>query len=363
MDTIDVYYLIFVGVYILIIIFPTLMVKRDKMRGGRLWDTFYYIISIIVVSILPLIINYVPYLKDSDTDVKRVKLLTILLAGAISVILTYLKLFVDLHREYKEMKEKFDNQMNSFLDNPILKTKESLDSVSLSLFNIKNHSSRESVRTFFIGSLDGFNEYGAVHINASFSDYTKLLSDFMGNAGSVIGTFTSRPIDIKISAQESHVKEYLAVLKKHKNIIRRICVLEPEEIRDIKEDMKSNQVTGKTKKSDTNEIQWFLENVPSKGKPRWDNTENFLSNLQCPEIASIIPERVNKMVDFAIFDDVLLRWSPDENYANKTSITKIGAIVVLVGEKVHKIREALEDYLSDRNKGYASFEELSRVIE
>ena len=141
------------------------------------------------------------------------------------------------------------------------------------------------------------------------------------------------------------------ILKNHKSKEQRICVLEKKEIIDIQsEDWKSNE--------GLSEVEWFLENVPSNGKTKWAETQSFLQNIPSGTVNTIIPERVNKMVDFAIFDDVLLRWSPDENYSDGASLTQIGCIVVIVGEKTQELKRALMQYMISDGSGYHSFDDL-----
>ena len=345
MDHFSLYYLLFLGVYLIVIILPTLLVKREKWTSDRTWDTVIYLIMIVIVSVLPFLIKLIPSCKDSN------ELATFVLAALISVIGTCLKYYVDLIRDYKNLKAKFESQINIILDNPILKTKQSLDSVTASLFGICNHKLRSLVHDFVIESLEGIEGRGAVQINATFSDYTMLLGKFMKTAKSVIGTFTSRPKEIEKLTEEECFNKYLNILKNHKSKVQRICVLEKKEIIDIQsEDWKSNE--------GLSEVEWFLENVPSNGKTKWAETQSFLQNIPSGTVNTIIPERVNKMVDFAIFDDVLLRWSPDENYSDGASLTQIGCIVVIVGEKTQELKRALMQYMISDGSGYHSFDDL-----
>ena len=365
MDKLDLFFVVCWLLIALVIVLPSLSSNKDSLKPLSLRDRVFYYLDIVIVALIPFICKWIaPLVTDADIVGGTVRIGAFLLSVAIAILCVYLKHMVELRKEYGKVKETLDNQLDIFTNHPILKNKESMDNVMRSMIEISNENLRKSVRTFFNDSFGDIEKHGAVRINASFSDYTDLLGTFMENAESIIGTFTTRPKEIQRHKDDSSVQRYLKILKQNKDRVQRICVLEVEEIQGIGRDIKK-QKNSKPKnrtKGEKNEVEWFLDSVPSKVNPRWDETKAFLEKLNKNAIYSIIPPLVLKMVDFAIFDNILLRWSPDENYASPSSLTQRGAIIVLVGNKAQELRKTLEEYLKDDTKnGFSTFDDLYKA--
>ena len=128
-----------------------------------------------------------------------------------------------------------------------------------------------------------------------------MLGKLMKGARKVVGTFTRKPsemMDKENNEQwKEYIKKYLDTLRQYYKKIDRICVLEQEEIKGIIE----NEENG------VGELSWFQKNVPAN-RTIWAETRSFLSDINVIDsnLMGAIPSAMNHMVDFAIFDDILL---------------------------------------------------------
>ena len=176
----------------------------------------------------------------------------------------------------------------------------------------------------------------------------------MDNATSVIGTFTKMPYLIreKFEQDDEITKIYLTTLSRNKAKIKRICVLENNEINKVrKEERQAKKNTNSNKLSDIN---WFIKYVPAE-KTKWAETSDFRKTLDACgfTIENFVPSSRKKMVDFAIFDNILLRWGGDDN-------ADYGPIVMLVGEKAVSLRNAMEKYMNYPGYGFKTFDDLEK---
>ena len=325
-------------IYILSVVLPSLLVfigKNNKM----VFNVVFYVTLAIVIAI-PIVLKIT---KVDESDPMGIA--SFIYSSALSIICVYYGHIIRMQREYKEIEEKISKQMVNFVNHPVLQSKQYIDGVITSMFNLSR--SKRTVLRFFTMSLRDIQGKGAVRIDVSFSQYTELLGSLMKDAEKVVGTFTKMPsVIMKSMSKNKKIKEYISTLKKYQDKIDRICVLEQEEISQIKKNEENNE----------GEIAWFAENIPSR-RIKWSETRAFLSDLNFLgySLGSAIPSALEHMVDFAIFDDILLRWSaPDDS--------DHGVIIMLIGEEAKKLRESLESYMESSVHGYTSFMELSQKM-
>lgn len=325
-------------IYILSVILPSLLVFIGK-NNKTVFNVVFYVTLAIVIAI-PIVIKIT---KVNELD--SIGIASFIYSSALSIICVYYGHIIRMQREYKEIEEKISNQMENFVNHPILESKQYIDGVITSMFNLPR--SKRTVLRFFTMSLRDIQGKGAVRIDVSFSQYTELLGFLMKDAEKVVGTFTKMPsVIMKSMSKNKKIKEYINTLKKYKGKIDRICVLEQEEISQIITNEANNE----------GELAWFAKNVPSK-RIKWTETRAFLSdlNLLGYSLGNAIPSALEHMVDFAIFDDIFLRWSaPDDS--------DHGVIIMLIGEEAKKLRESLESYMESAVYGYTSFMELSQKM-
>lgn len=338
-----IYLYILYSIYVLAVVLPTVLVFVFKKINKKLFNLIV-IIDLILITLIPFVINSnklsnVIDIKDSD------KVASIIYSAAVSLACIYLSHIIRIQREYKEIEEKISRQMERFVNHPVLESKENLDGVITSMFNLPH--SRETVLDFFIKSLKEIQRKGAVRINMSFVEYTNLLGLLMEGADTVMGTFTRRPYVIKGKMEKDKlIKEYIGILNKHKNKIDRICVFEKDEIERMRQ-----------RNNGREEIVWFKNTIPSN-RVKWTETGVFKEEmllLGC-DLSFIMRSAGNRMVDFAIFDDILLRW----NTVNDK--TDYGTIIMLIGEEAINLRKTMESYMNNRLYGFVSFDELLKVI-
>ena len=323
--------------YILVVLFPIVSsVKRPKKLTYEDWA---YLASLFFILLIPFVI------KKVNTVDEGIKNASAIYSAALSIICVYCKHIINMRKEYREIKGKLDSQFGNFINHPVLNSKKDIDGVISSMFELSH--SRDIVLRFYTNSLSEIKEKGAIRIDAHLSEYTNLLGELMENAESVIGTFTKRPIKI-MENQDKSTKTYLEILKSHKDIIKRICVLEKKEIKDMASDEKQAQ-----HKKGLGEVNWFDTNVPAK-QTKWTETKTFRKELKtCGFKGQALPSTFDKMIDFAIFDDILLRWCADDD-------DEYGAIVMLIGDEAVQLRDAMETYMSKNMYGFNSFNDLAK---
>ena len=312
--------LILYVIYLLSVLPPAILVFIGKKHKTVFYVLFYITLTIIIAT--PIVLN-IAKLEVDDS----IKMGSFFYSAALSIICVYFGHIIRVLREYKDIEEKMGVQMEVFNNHPVLKSKESMDAVISSMFNLSE--SREIVGEFYSEALRDIKTKGAVRIEASFTAYTELLGKLMKGAKRVRGTFTQTPQTLrerfeKTDDQDSIFKEYLKQLNQYRRKIDRICVFEEDEIRSIKED----------------DIDWFNENIPSD-KTKWTKTSTFFQILEQLNyhLREVIPSASTRMVDFAVFDNILLRWSSSDDKDD------FGTIVMVIGEDVIKLSNALERFI------------------
>ena len=321
--------LILFSLYALMVLLPALLVYIGK-NNKVVFDVFFYVTLAIVIA-TPIVLNV------AKTDVSdSAKLDSFIFSAALSIICVYFGHIIRVQREYKDIEEKMRIRMDLFNNHPVLDSEKSLNAVISSMFNLS--SSRKVVQEFYTKSLNDMSIKGAVQIDTSFSNYTQLLGKLLKGAHKVIGTFTQNPGTIKKRLEENDgdkINDYLEQLKKYKNKINRICVFEVDEILSIT----------------AGDIEWFKTNVPSK-QTKWAETRSFSSALSINgfPLDKVIPSASSRMVDFAVFDNILLRWSSADDKDN------YGSIIMVIGDEVISLRRALESYM--KREGYEEFSKL-----
>ncbi len=334
-------------IYISLILLPICagVLKLNKKTYNAL-----YVVTLFIIVAIPFFIKTLPdgLLMRIGIDNSK-KTDTIWFALVLSVLSVYCKYMINLHKEYREIKNDLEEQIGKLNKHPVLNSKNDINDVIAYTFNLSR--SRDLVLDFFKDSLCEIKVKGVARIEAEFSEYTILLGKLMDNATSVIGTFTKTPdlIRKKYEKNDESTKKYLATLSKNKAKIKRICVLEKDEIDKVSQEEK-NAKKGK-KLSDIN---WFIEHVPAE-KTKWAETGVFRHDLgACGfTIENFVPSSRKRMVDFAIFDDILLRWgAPDK--------AECGTIVMLVGEEAISLRKAMEKYIDNDVYGFMTFNDLAK---
>lgn len=347
--------------YCSLVVIPTsLAIINEQGRGNhslscKLYKVIYYI-SLVLIILVPvffnLIIDNCDIFIDSNVDTKNIKTTGFFFSAVLSIISVYFNHMISIRNDYMILKKDMASQMAVFTHHPILNSKESLDVVITSLYNLSH--SREEALDFFSRSIREIKDHGAIRINATFLDYTTLLISLMENAEFVIGTFTTPPKAIKsiitnaTGDSNTTYKKYFEEQKKYYKKIYRICVFEDEEINEIYTTLNSPEGG-----NSENDLKWFKKNVKSK-KLKWTETKAFIKmiNTLGVSLTEILPSASEHMLDFAIFDDILLRWSPDNNDST------YGTINMLIGTKPTKLRDSMKVYIE--HYGYNSFEELHK---
>lgn len=327
--------------YILLVAYPTVI--GVKKKGKWTGDDIAYICTLFLILIIPFVIKYI------DLGIKGDYInASVVYSAALSIVCVYFKSIINTRKEYREIKGKLDSQMENFINHPVLNSKENIDGVISSMFELSH--SRNIVLDFFANSFRTIKIKGAVRIDAHLTDYTVLLKELMENAESIIGTFTKRPLYF-MDKKDKNTQAYLEILNRKKNSIKRVCVFEQDEIASMEKGEKRV-----TKKHQDSEVDWFNNHVKAS-KTKWTETEVFREELRtCGYCGGALPSEYDKMIDFAIFDDILLRW-------NAADDAKYGAIVMLIGDEAVRLREAMEKYMDNSIYGYETFDDLVRGLD
>ena len=331
--------LIVIALYFLLAVFP---VVASSFKVSQKAYNYLSIGTLFIIVVSPILLK--KFISEPDIN----KNAGIIITLSLSLLCLYFRYLFTLHKQIKEAKDDLVQQMNKLNNHPVLNSKEDIDAVITSMFNLSR--SREKALDFFTQSLRDIKGKGIVKIDAHFSSYTKLLGELMENAESVIGTFTTRPLKM-MKRNDSNTKDYLTIMANNKDKVQRICVFEKNEVSSIADREKRE----KNKKQSDSELDWFRQKVPAK-KTKWTETETFKADISAcgSTLENVVPSIRKKMTDFAIFDDILLRWAGDN--------ADYGPIVMLIGEKAIQLRHSMEEYMDTSIYGRSSFNELAKDI-
>lgn len=198
---------------------------------------------------------------------------------------------------------------NYISHNPVFTCK---DSHKQLVENLPSVCAKDCVLAFFKDTFKQVETKGLINIDTTMIDYTNKLKDIAGDTKcSIIGTYTSRPLETYKHRDDELIKAYNDTLNKMakdgKVSIIRIVVLSDSEIQKIHKENKELVCEVENSSNKMSEVEWFEKCWNTdKITVLWTSENKFKEFFSsCPQFSDLVLFAGQKIADFAIFDKKL----------------------------------------------------------